>query len=234
MGKSFDDWFKGVEPEPEPKAPEPEKFYDYDAELPHDVDFGDKPGTYIYRCRGCENWKPMEWELSEDHPDSHYCGGSPYCCPLKPTDTWLRHKKVVTQVQPKKAKPVPPPAAQPRDVAKCQACGCQYLRKDMRRGSDGGLYCRSYGCVPQGYAQPNCNPQLEPKTPKHHPGMPTAGQAREAYNQLQQTFVCPGCNMRIPRDCAHGHPDTRQPYCGDAYCQERMRGNVPPPPPRAG
>ena len=49
-------------------------------ELPEDVD-EDGNGGYTFRCRGCDEWRSMGWDLSEDHYDSHYCGGSPRCCP---------------------------------------------------------------------------------------------------------------------------------------------------------
>jgi hypothetical protein len=50
-------------------------------ELPEGVDEDKNTGGYTFRCRGCDKWHPMEWDLSDDSYESHYCGGSPRCCP---------------------------------------------------------------------------------------------------------------------------------------------------------
>lgn len=50
-------------------------------ELPFGVVETAKLGHYLYQCRSCEGWFPMEWELDEDSYESHFCGGSPNCCP---------------------------------------------------------------------------------------------------------------------------------------------------------
>lgn len=40
-----------------------------------------RPGQYVFQCRSCERWAPMEWDLEEDSYESHYCNGSDRCVP---------------------------------------------------------------------------------------------------------------------------------------------------------
>jgi len=214
MGQSFEDWFNGKQEE-KPEVKEPEKFYDYDDELPHDVDFGDTPGTYIFRCRGCDKWKPMDWELSEDSFESHWCGGSPYCCPLVPTPVWSKHKRMMARpAQPPAAPPMPPvkrgvPKPSPATHFQCVGCHQWYPVKNAHRLPDGRMICGSYGCVP------------------------TPATVKDPH------LRCGGCGKAIPPYDSPPHHLTGEAFCGDRYCKDRLTHEYimkqrQPKPPRAG
>ena len=69
--KTFEDWFMEDPTIPANQLPE----------LPFGVVETKKLGHYLFQCRSCDDWVPMEWDLSEDCYESHYCGKSPRCCP---------------------------------------------------------------------------------------------------------------------------------------------------------
>jgi len=215
MKKSFEEWMNGT-PDPEPEEPKkadnPEKFYDYDDELPTGVDFGDAPGTYIYQCRSCGDWNPMDWELEEDHPDSHYCGKNPHCCPLAPRQEWLKHKTIKTAKLPTmskpKANPTPPPAPVPQNEFRCSGCGCWYHVSRACMGADGRLFCGSYGCVP--HEQPT-------KPPQERDDRPFKKQRDDSYAYLMEYTQCPCCHVEYPRT-SQRYSSENLGYCGNKAC----------------
>ncbi len=66
-------------------------------ELPEGVD-EIRPGQYVFQCRSCEGWFPMEWDISEDRYEDHYCnvkkpGSASTCTTAPPSPIALSKKK---------------------------------------------------------------------------------------------------------------------------------------------
>lgn len=212
--KSFDKWVDELKEQINKPA----------RELPDGIVEGNTDGEYLYQCRACGDWNPIDWDLDEDSYEGHYCGKGPQCCPLPtvspgrpPVGTPLGGKPMPAQ----KPKRPPMPSAPPPAPVKVQT----------------HVMC------------PACKMRIPPQ---HSPQHPTTGQlycGRRIcedyihYNSLLspsvQCFVCMGCGMTTPQSQAKQDKVTGLPFCGAHSCQARLQQTgrsqpIPPPPPRAG
>jgi hypothetical protein len=210
--KSFDKWVDELrEQVNKPKM-----------DLPYDVVEGNSDGEFLFRCRGCNSWKPIEWDLDEDHYDAHYCGGSPQCCPTvaptapnpAPVGTPLGGKPMPAQKPKRAPMPSAPPPAPVAHIT-CPACKMRIPpHNSPQHQITGQLYCGRKICDDYIYHNSLLSPNVK-------------------------CFSCPGCGMTTPQSQARVDKVSGLPFCGahscQAYLQRVARAQpIPPPPPRAG
>lgn len=202
--KSFDKWVDELRDQVN-KQPE----------LPDGIIEGNVDGEYLYQCRSCGDWNPIDWDLDEDSYESHYCGKDPRCCPLpsaptaNPVPVAPKGDPRVVRGQPK-ANPVPTPA-DPfySQYEVCAGCNTRIpLSQTFRHPKTGDPFCGAqvcYDALAYGYGQ---TPKAQPQIDSSH-------------------FKCQGCNGRYHIRDAKTHPRTGEAFCGRTSCGIKIQQNRP-------